>query len=117
VKDAIFFLLNTLLGLVILAFVLRLLLQMVRADFYNPISQAILRLTNPLVIPARRIIPSPWSLLSCSSGLVCWRYGGCKTPSMERPFPEYCLCCCSPCWNCCGCYCGFTFLPFLPMPC
>jgi YggT family protein len=58
VKEAIFFLLNTLFGLVILAFVLRLLLQMVRADFYNPISQAILRLTNPLVIPARRIIPS-----------------------------------------------------------
>ena len=57
-KEAIFFLLNTLFGLVILAFVLRLLLQMVRADFYNPISQAILRLTNPLVIPARRIIPS-----------------------------------------------------------
>jgi len=62
VKEAIFFLLNTLLGLVILVFVLRLLLQMVRADFYNPISQAILRLTNPLVIPARRIIPS-WGKL------------------------------------------------------
>jgi YggT family protein len=33
-------------------------LQQVRADFYNPLSQFIVRVTNPLVIPARRVIPS-----------------------------------------------------------
>lgn len=68
-KEAIYFLLNTVLELVILAFVLRLLLQMVRADFYNPVSQAILRLTNPLVIPARRIIPS-WGRLDLPTLVV-----------------------------------------------
>ena len=46
-KDAIYFLISTLLELVVLTFILRLLLQTVRADFYNPISQAILRITNP----------------------------------------------------------------------
>ena len=93
-KDAIFFLLNTLLGLVILAFVLRLLLQRVRADFYNPISQAILRLTNPLVIPARRIIPS-WGkldlptlviivLLQWAGVLALW---GLQNTLYGTPFP------------------------------
>ncbi|MCJ7555399.1 MAG: YggT family protein [Gammaproteobacteria bacterium] len=57
-KDAIYFLISTLLELLVLAFVLRLLLQTVQANFYNPISQAILRITNPLVIPARRAIPA-----------------------------------------------------------
>ena len=30
---------------------------MARADFYNPISQALVRITNPLVKPLRRFIP------------------------------------------------------------
>jgi len=37
---------------------LRLLLQIARADFYHPIPQLIVRITNPLVVPARRMIPS-----------------------------------------------------------
>jgi YggT family protein len=37
---------------------LRFLLQQVRADFYNPISQFIVKLTNPVVMPARKLIPS-----------------------------------------------------------
>lgn len=52
------FLIGALFGLYILAVMLRLLLQWVRADFYNPISQFIVRITNPTVIPLRRIIPS-----------------------------------------------------------
>lgn len=52
------YLIQTLLTLALLAVVLRLLLQLVRADFYNPISQFLARLTNPLVLPLRRIIPS-----------------------------------------------------------
>jgi len=30
----------------------------VRADFHNPITQFFVRITNPLVIPARKLIPS-----------------------------------------------------------
>lgn len=36
---------------------LRLYLQMVRVSFYNPISQLIVKLTDPLVLPLRRFLP------------------------------------------------------------
>ncbi|MFP3976330.1 MULTISPECIES: YggT family protein [Marinobacter] len=36
---------------------LRFLLQLARADFYNPISQFAVKATNPLLRPMRRIIP------------------------------------------------------------
>lgn len=56
-NDIAIMLINTLFSLVLIAFVLRLLLQLVRADFYNPISQAIVKFTNPVVLPLRRTIP------------------------------------------------------------
>ena len=37
--------------------ILRFILQVSRADFYNPISQFIVKATNPLLIPLRRLIP------------------------------------------------------------
>ena len=51
------FLITTLFSLYILAVMLRFLLGAVRADFYNPISQFLVRITNPLLLPLRRIIP------------------------------------------------------------
>jgi len=36
---------------------LRFLCQLVRADYYNPISKTLVRFTNPLLIPLRKIIP------------------------------------------------------------
>ncbi|WP_341939191.1 YggT family protein [Marinimicrobium sp. C2-29] len=36
---------------------LRFLFQLVRADFYNPISQFIAKATNPLLMPLRKVIP------------------------------------------------------------
>jgi YggT family protein len=51
------FILNTLFGLYILLLMVRFLLQWVRADFYNPISQFIVKVTNPPLRPLRRIIP------------------------------------------------------------
>jgi len=50
-------LINAIGGLVLLVFLLRFLLQLVRADFYNPISQFIVKMSNPLLIPLRRMIP------------------------------------------------------------
>ena len=52
------FLINTLFGLYILAVLLRFLLALVRADFYNPISQFLVKATNPVLLPLRRVIPS-----------------------------------------------------------
>jgi YggT family protein len=51
------FLVQTLFGLYILAVLLRFLLQTVRADFYNPISQFLVKVTNPPLKIMRRIIP------------------------------------------------------------
>jgi YggT family protein len=48
---------NSLGGLYILAILLRFLLQAVRADFYNPVSQAIVKITAPALLPFRRVIP------------------------------------------------------------
>lgn len=52
------FLVNTATYFFILLIVLRFLLQLVRADFYNPLSQFIAKATNPLVIPLRKVVPS-----------------------------------------------------------
>lgn len=43
--------------LYLLVILLRFLLQVARADFYNPASQAIVKLTNPLLIPLRKVVP------------------------------------------------------------
>ncbi len=52
------FLINTLFGLYILAVMLRFLLAAVRADFYNPVSQFLVKITNPPLKPLRRVLPS-----------------------------------------------------------
>lgn len=49
---------NTLFDLYILLVLLRFLLQLLRADFYNPISQFIVRVTTPPLHLLRRFIPS-----------------------------------------------------------
>jgi YggT family protein len=51
------YLIQTALSLYMVAMLLRFLLQLVKADFYNPISQFLVKITNPLVIPLRRVIP------------------------------------------------------------
>ncbi len=50
-------LINTLFYFLLLAVMLRFLLQLVRADFYNPISQFLVKVTNPGLRPLRRFIP------------------------------------------------------------
>jgi YggT family protein len=55
--DAIRYIVDTLLWLLTLAFVLRLLFQLVRADFRDPMADAIVRITNWLILPLRRVLP------------------------------------------------------------
>ncbi len=52
------FLINTLFGLYILMVMLRFILAVVRADFYNPVSQFLVKVTNPPLLMLRRVIPS-----------------------------------------------------------
>jgi YggT family protein len=55
--EAIRYILDTLLLLLTLAFVLRLLFQWARADFRDPVADAVVRITNWLVLPLRRVLP------------------------------------------------------------
>lgn len=48
---------DTFVFMYLLIVVLRFLLQLVRADFYNPISQFIVKATNPVLVPLRKVIP------------------------------------------------------------
>ena len=51
------YIVDTLLSLTLAVFLARLLLQWTRADFRNPLCQFIVRITNPLILPLRRILP------------------------------------------------------------
>jgi len=55
--NAISFIIETLLALALFVVLARLLLQWTRADFRNPLCQAVVRLTNPLILPLRRVLP------------------------------------------------------------
>jgi YggT family protein len=55
---ALLYLIDTLLSLAQLAFLLRLLLQWARADFRNQLVRALVQLTNPLLVPLRRVLPA-----------------------------------------------------------
>lgn len=56
-SNATVYLLDTVFTIYLTLILLRFLFQLVRADFYNPVSQFIVKATNPPLIPLRRIIP------------------------------------------------------------
>jgi len=68
--DALLFIVDTVLTLAVYAFLLRLLLQLSRADFRNPLAQAVLRLTSWLVLPLRRVLPPVGRLDTASVAAV-----------------------------------------------
>jgi len=55
--NALFFLVNVLFDLAMGAFLLRVLLQLTKADFYNPLSQLVWKVTNPPTQPLRPLLP------------------------------------------------------------
>ena len=55
--EAFIYIVQTLGSLYLLIVLLRFVLQLVRADFYNPLSQFTVKATQPLLMPLRRIIP------------------------------------------------------------
>ncbi|MGE1174458.1 MULTISPECIES: YggT family protein [Pseudomonas] len=56
------YVLQTLGSLYLLIVLLRFVLQLVRANFYNPLCQFVVKATQPLLKPLRRIIPSLFGL-------------------------------------------------------
>ena len=65
---------NTLGHLVMLALLLRFLLQASRADFYNPVSQELVKMTAPVLNPLRRLIPA-WRNFDLATLLVALLFG------------------------------------------
>lgn len=58
-------------GLAVLLFVLRVLLQLVRANFHNPVCQFAYRATNPLLMPMRKVL-KPWRSFDLAGALVAY---------------------------------------------
>ena len=58
-------------GLVLAIVVIRVLLQATRANFYNPICQALYKATNPILMPLQKVIPSyrHWNIAGI---LIAW---------------------------------------------
>jgi YggT family protein len=54
---AIIFIVESLLSIALFVVLARLLLQWTRADFRNPLCQAVVKLSNPLILPLRRVLP------------------------------------------------------------
>lgn len=55
--EAINYLFRFIFDTIVWILILRVWLQLVKADFYNPLSQFIVKVTNPMVVPVRRVVP------------------------------------------------------------
>ena len=66
------FLVKTVIDLYVMILLLRIWMQWARTDFYNPLSQFIVKVTQPIVGPLRRVIPSLGPIDSSSGYLVFW---------------------------------------------
>jgi YggT family protein len=56
-RSALYFIVEMLVSLYQIVLLLRLLMQLVRADFRNPVGRAIVKLTDGLILPLRRMLP------------------------------------------------------------
>lgn len=56
-SNAFLYLVSTPFNLFLITVLLRFWLQMTRADFYNPLSQFVVKVTSPLLNPIRKVIP------------------------------------------------------------
>ena len=70
IGNAATFLIQTAFWFYILLVMVRFLLQLVRADFYNPVSQFIVKATNPPLKPLRRMIPGLYKVDTASIVLM-----------------------------------------------
>lgn len=71
--NALVFIIHSFAQLYLLILLLRLLLPWLRANFNNPLAQAVLRATSPVVVPLRRIIP-PIGRLDTATALVAFGF-------------------------------------------
>ena len=65
------FLISTLVNLYVMVVLLRFLMQTLRVDYYNPVSQFAVKITTPLLKPIRRTIPGIGGI-DISTLLLAW---------------------------------------------
>ena len=70
-KPALIFIISTFAQLFLFVMLLRFWMPLLQADFRNPIAQGILRITSPLIVPVRRIIP-PIGRLDTATVLIAF---------------------------------------------
>ncbi len=70
VGNAFAFLIETLFRLYLAVLLLRVLLEAVGAEYYNPVSQALVKLTEPLVAPLAKLVPRMGRLNSAALVLL-----------------------------------------------
>ena len=69
-NNLLIFLIDILISMYAGAVLLRVILAHNRADFYNPISQFLVSITNPVILPLRKIFPSIGPLDTASWVLI-----------------------------------------------
>jgi len=92
-QSALIFLFKTLADLYLLTLLLRFIMQWVRASYHNPLAQFVVKVTSPLVVPARRVVPSVAGLdtptlvvliaLECLATFILLRLAGLSLPVPE----------------------------------
>ncbi|NMP17692.1 YggT family protein [Thalassotalea sp. Y01] len=80
--EALLILLNFLFDAFFMVLILRVWLQAVRADFYNPLSQFVVKVSNPVVVPFRRFIPG-FAGVDVATILVAYIVGTLKLYTMS----------------------------------
>lgn len=73
---ALHYLVDTVFGLYLFVLMIRLLLAFVHADYFNPVTQFIVRMTDCLVKPVKRVIPNAWHVEWASVFLILVLEGG-----------------------------------------
>ncbi|MDQ7016909.1 MAG: YggT family protein [Gammaproteobacteria bacterium] len=69
--NALSFLINTLVDIYVTVIAVRFLMQMVQADYYSPVAQFVVKVSNPLLMPLRRIVPG-FGGQDMAALLLCW---------------------------------------------
>lgn len=73
------FLIQTIIGVYIFILVAKTWLQYCRVDFYNPLSQTLVKLTQPVLAPLRKIVPMKYNI-DFAALLVAFILGAVKLP-------------------------------------
>ncbi|WP_395683355.1 YggT family protein [Dokdonella sp.] len=80
-------LINFAFGLLVSLLVIRVLLQLVRANFYNPICQMLYKLTNPVLMPLHRLVPNRRNF-DIAAALLAWLLSAIKLALLYAMFGQ-----------------------------